>query len=284
MTLRRLLRNRVAVALLIVVPITFQVVMLQVAPRRSVEVELASVPESQMTMPPVRLLPRTLPPGERRGATIEAPARSIALVHVSLAAVSVLAAFLGLSLVQRDADSSQRLVLCGMRPWNLLAANLLALLLVVVAMSGIASVLLFRVVDAARPAVLVLGLLLAGWVYGCYGLVVGAALRTGLAGMLCIVLLSNLDVIWLQNPVDYAEARTRSLIRALPGHQPIQVGLVGSFEDFDCAQQALGAAAFGAFFFLAAAAVFGWRSRIRPHSAPEGGPAGRAEPPQGARP
>jgi hypothetical protein len=277
MTLRRLLRNRLAVALLVLVPLTFQGVMLHVAPRRSVEVELSSVPETEMLMPPVRLLPRPLPPGERRGAVLEAPARSFALLHVSLSAVGVLAAFLGLTLIQRDAGSSQRLVLCGMRPSSLLAANLVALLLVVLAMTGIAAVLLLREVHAVRPAVVVLGLLLSGWVYGCYGLLVGTVFRTGLAGMLCVVLLANLDVIWLQNPIDYAEATTRWLIRALPGHGPVQVGLLGAFEEFDWAPQAIRAAGFGALFLLAAAAVFGRRTRVHRHTPAASVGAGRAQ-------
>jgi len=265
MTLRRLLRNRAAVALLLLVPVTFQGVMLQVAPRRSVEVELASVPEAEMLMPPVRLLPVPVPPGERRGAVVEAPARSIELVNVSLAAVGVLAAFLGLTLVQRDAGSSQRLVLCGMRAPHLLAANVVALLLMVLVMSGFSAALLLREVNAVRPAVVVLGLVLVGWVYGCYGLLVGATFRTGLAGMLCVFLLSNLDVIWLQNPLNYSEATTRWLIRALPGYGPVQVGLLGAFDEFDWTHQAIRAGGFGALFLLATAAVFGWRTRVCRH-------------------
>lgn len=276
MTLRRLLRNRVAVILLLIVPVVFQTVMLKVAPDRAVEVELASVPESEMVMPPVRVLPARPVPAAERGAVLEAPARGVALIFVTVAAVGMLAAFLGLSLMQRGAESTRRLVLCGLRPWEILTSKLVALLCVVVALAGVASVVLLRSLGPERPGVLLLGLMLTGWVYGCYGLLVGSTLRTGLAGMLCIVLLSNLDVMWLQNPVDYSEARTRSLIRSLPGHLPSQVCVVGAFEDYGYGRQALGAAAYGAALFSSAAVIFTWKSRTRrsrsPASADEAGP------------
>jgi len=279
MTLRQLLRNRVALVLLVVVPIAFQAVTLETAPRRDVIVELASVPEAEMAMAPPTYFPKRHVRPEDRRAVVEEPARSVTLIFVTVATVGMLAAYVALTLMQRNASSTLRLVLCGYRPWELLAANVVAFLCVVAALSGVAAGFLLHVIGGGRPAVMLLGLLLAGWVYGCYGLLVGAALRTELAGLLCVVLLSSLDVMWLQNPMDYAEAGARLLIRSLPGHLPSQVSLVGAFEDYEFGRQALGALAYGGALLAMAAVVFAWKGRVRRDpSAPPSPPGRRGKP------
>ena len=261
MTMRQLARNRVALGLLLLAPISFQAVALRTAPRRDVIVELASVPEAEMAMaPPIHL---GHAPPEERGAIVEEPARSVTLIFVMVATVAMLAAYLALTLMQRNAGSIHRLILCGYRPWELMGANVVAVVSVVGALSAMELGLLLPFIREGRPAVVLLGLLLAGWVYGSYGLLVGAMIRSELGGLLCVVLLSSLDVMWLQNPMDYSGAGARMLIRSLPGHLPSQVALVGAFETYGVGRQALGASAYGLAMLIAAVATFAWRVRVR---------------------
>ena len=82
-----------------------------------------------------------------------------------------------------------------------------------------------------HPIATTAGFALLGLVYGCYGLFAGSLFRRELEGVFSIVLLTNIDIAWLQNPVIYAEAQHRSVIRALPGYFPSQVSMTAAFSD-----------------------------------------------------
>jgi hypothetical protein len=260
LTLRQLRRSRLTLLLLVAMPVAFGAVTLETAPLHSVSLELASVPEAEMVMPP-RFPNRRRRP-EERGALVDGPGRSVSLIFVGISSVAVLAAFVALTVLQRSFDTKRRLVLSGYRPWELLAGELVALLCVVVVLGAFEFCILKPFVSARHPAVLLLGLLLAGWVYGCYGLLVASLVRNSFEGMLLITLLSYLDVAWLQNPVDYAEARARLLIRWLPAHLPSQVCFIGALEDYPVAAQALGAFGYGAALLTAAVTAFTWKVRL----------------------
>jgi hypothetical protein len=49
--------------------------------------------------------------------------------------------------------------------------------------------------------------------------------------VLPIVLLANIDVAWLQNPIFYTESKNQAVIRWLPAHFPSQTGMMGAFSD-----------------------------------------------------
>jgi hypothetical protein len=194
---------------------------------------------------------------------VRAPETSLGLVFVGLAAVGVLASFVGLSLLQRSWDASRRLVLCGYRAWEILAARTGALLCVsgAVALGVAAALPAFFEPERFLPAAG--GLLLLGLVYGAYGLLVGALFRDQLVGVLLIVLLAVVDAGWLQHPAYYADAPAKLLIRALPGHLPAQVAFVGAFTDYPVWRQAVGALAYGTGLLLLAALAFAVRMRVR---------------------
>jgi hypothetical protein len=202
-------------------------------------------------------------PSLGEGRFVVVAQRAEAMVFVALAAVGALAAFLALGLGQRDAEASWRLVLCGFRPAELVAARLALLAAAILLVSAWVAILLRLAFAPQRAAVLGLGLLLCGWVYAGYGLLVGSLLRQELEGVLFIVLLVNVDVGWLQNPLYYTYAQHRALIRALPGYFPSQVGVVGAFTAHDPLGPALWAFAYGAGLVAAALLVFTARYRER---------------------
>lgn len=255
--LRRLSRNRLAIGLVLALPLFFFAAVAVTTPRRDVTVELASVPEEEMVMPPV--VPIHPAP---RGAVLTAPQRGIAAVFVAVAAVGAVAALLALDLLQKDAAATRRIVLCGRRPSEIVAGRLVALLCVLAAVTACVTALLPLLVQAERPTVMVLGLLLGGVVHAAYGLLVGALFRRDLVGILLVVLLVNLDAGWLQNPLYFAGAQHRFVIRALPAHGPAQVALVAAFTDYPVAGPGLLALGWAAAMLVAAVAVFWLRMRV----------------------
>ncbi len=73
-----------------------------------------------------------------------------------------------------------------------------------------------------------LGFFLGGLTYGILGLCLGAAAAHELEGIFAIVLFTNIDVGWLQNPIYYASSAQRGLIDGLPGHHPTQIAITTS--------------------------------------------------------
>jgi hypothetical protein len=242
LTARDLLRRRVVLLMLLVVPSVF----------------LGLTHLTTSSDPLSFLLPSL---GEGRFVVVAQ--RAEAMVFVALAAVGALTAFLALGLGQRDAEASWRLVLCGYRPAELVAARLALLLATVLLVSAWVALLLRLAFAPERAGAMLLGLALCGWVYAGYGLLVGALFRQELEGVLFIVLLVNVDVGWLQNPLYYTYAQHRALIRALPGYFPSQVGVIGAFTAYDPRGPALWALVYGAGLAAAALLVFAWRYRGR---------------------
>jgi hypothetical protein len=194
-----------------------------------------------------------------------------ALVFMGLAAVGFVSAFLGFHLIARQGDASRRLVLCGYRPWQLVTARLAALAIAVVAVSAFSCAMLRGFFAPTHLLATGIGLVLVGLVYGCYGLLAGALFPRELEGILSIVLLTNVDLAWLQNPVYYTEAQNRAVIRALPGYWPAQVGMIAAFSDHPIWRAASMSLLYAAALLVIAVSLF-WR-RMHLHA---GGDAGTA--------
>ena len=98
--------------------------------------------------------------------------------------------------------------------------------------------------------------MLVGLVYGCYGLLVGTLVKRELEGILLVALLVNLDVGWLQNPLFYAGANNKQIIRYLPAYFPSQAAMVSAFSDHAIGGPLYGALIYAGIFLLLALVVF----------------------------
>lgn len=208
MTARELLRSRLVLILLLVIPSLFYAIVALTSTDRLIAFRLASI--SQNTI-------------------IEVSERSESLVFIGTAVSGLLASYLALALMQKQSDVNHRLVLCGYRPSELVVSKLAVLLGVIVLIGTYVSTMLPIFSHPQRFAVATLGFVSAGFVYGSYGLVVGAIFRRELEGILFIVLLANIDAGWLQNPIYYAGAQNKFIIRALPAYYPSQISMIGAF-------------------------------------------------------
>jgi hypothetical protein len=237
MTAREVARNRTACVLALVLPLLFNGLALLMTSDRIVVFQLASV----------SLEPDT-----------EVPARSEVLVFMALIAIGFMSAFFGVNLIQKHGRTNRRLVICGYRPSELVISKLLVLGASVVIVSMYSLALMVPFFIPRHPATVFAGLVLVGYVYGCYGLMIGAIWRRELESMFSVILLTNIDVGWLQNPVFYTEAENKAFIHWLPAYWPVQAAMTGAFTEHGVAASALGAVAYGTILLFIAIFVF-WR-------------------------
>jgi hypothetical protein len=241
MSLRELLRNRVMLVLAALVPLLSFAVAFASTQQRAVSVRLARAPTAELLM---------------------VSERAQALLFLGIAAVGLMGAFFGASLVQRRVDVHRRLVLCGYRAAELMAAKLGVLLVIVLASAGYTLAMLLLLLEVERPLGLLAGLALAAFVYGGYGLCIGSIFRRDLEMIFAIVLLINVDAGWLQNPIYYLNTRSPWLVESLPGHFPAQTAFLAALTPHPILGTAAMALLYGTLFLGIALLVYGTRMRV----------------------
>ncbi|HYK89118.1 MAG TPA: hypothetical protein VE398_10130 [Acidobacteriota bacterium] len=242
MTARELLRSRLVLMLLLVIPSLFYTIVGLTGTDRLIAFKLAAIPAKPV---------------------IEVSERSESLVFIGTAVSGLLASYLALGLMQKQSEVNRRLVLCGYRPSELIGSKLAILLIVIVSVGIYVGGMLPIFFRPERIVPAILGFVLAGFVYACYGLLVGALLRRELEGVLFIVLLANIDAGWLQNPVYYAGAQNQFIIRALPAYYPSQLGMIGAFTAYGVIRPVIAGMGYGLTLLLAALAAYFVRMRVR---------------------
>ena len=241
MTGKEILRNRIVLLLFFLIPLVFYLLTVITTKTAPMMFQLAAVPKSP---------------------TVLVNQREAGIVFIGLTSVALLAAFVCMFLIQKNTPANRRLILCGFSQTELILAKLLVMLAVLLVVSVfIAAVSLFFL----RPAhflLMCLGFLLMGYVYGSYGLVVGSIFKKELEGILFVVLLVNIDVGWLQNPIYYEGAQNKAVIRHLPAFFPSQVSMIGAFSDFSLWSPALKGMLYGTLLLLLAWLFFRRKTRI----------------------
>jgi hypothetical protein len=237
MTARQVMRNRAAGVMALVLPLVFFTLTVLTTSKRIVVFELASV---------------SLEPD------IELPARSGALTFMALVSIGFLSAFLGVNLVQKYAAGNQRLVFCGYRPAELALAEIAVLGAAMVLLSTYCVCAMLPFFVPMHVATVLAGLILIGFVYGCYGMLIGALWKRELESVISVILLTNVDVAWLQNPIFYADTEHKYIVHWLPAYFPGQVAMSGAFTDHVPWGPVLGSLAYGGVLLALATLVF-WR-------------------------
>jgi len=240
MTARELSRRRLVLALALALPAVFFAVVFATAGDGLVSITLAAADGD------------VAPVEERRQS----------LVFISIAASGLITAFFASSLIQSQLGSNRRLLLCGYRAVELIAARLTVLLGIVLATALYTWLVLRLFPDSGLTGGALLGIMLGAFVYGCYGLLVGTLFRGELESIFSILVLVNIDAGWLQNPIYYRNAGSKWLIEALPAHYPSQVAYLSSFTAESTGKEAIWAVAYGLVILLAAVAIYTRRMRI----------------------
>jgi hypothetical protein len=239
-TALELARNRIAITLVATIPGLFDALIVLTTTDRPVMFEPALVAHA---------------------APVQVGARAQALVFMGLVAASIITSFLALNLLTKRLDLHRRLVLCGYRPAELLLGKLVVLLAIVTAIALYVGGLCAPLVHARHFWMMVLGFALAGLVYGGYGLLIGALFQRELEGVMALLLLVNIDVGWLQNPLFYEGSTNRALIHSLPAYYPSQLSVLAAFTDHPVGSAAAGSLLYAGAFLAAAIAIFWRRAR-----------------------
>lgn len=235
-----LARNRVAVGMLLVIPIVFYGLVAATTGDRDIVFELAGAGRRLLTE----------------------DERHLALLFIGMVSISGLSAFLAFVLVLRPLGADRRLAFEGYRPIELLAAKVCVMFAVAVLVAVYTTALLPIFFRPPRALGVFLGFLSASFVYGTFGMVIGAVVRRELEGILLILLLVNIDAGWLQSPVFYAHARNQALIRLLPGHHPGQITMLSAFTTTSITPEVVAALGYAAGGLLVAAGLYWLRVRV----------------------
>jgi len=240
MTARDLMRQRLVLVLALAVPAIFFTSVFATTGERPVPITLAA--------------------GDGRVMLVDERRQS--LLFIGIAASALISAFFASSLIQRQLDANRRLVLCGYRAAELIAARL-AVLLGIVAITALYTWLALGLFSSPRfPGGVLLGLMVGAFVYGCYGLLVGTLVRRELESIFAILVLVNIDAGWLQNPSYYQNAGSKWLIEVLPAHYPSQIAYLSAFTSDNLGGPVASGLAYGTALLLIAVALYGMRMRI----------------------
>jgi len=241
LAVKELLRNRIALIFILLIPSLFFTLIVATTSDRPILFKLASISEATV---------------------FEVGERKEALIFMGLATIAFISSFLGLNLVQKHPDVDRRLVLCGYRSSELIISKMGVLFCVICLIGGYVILALLHFLQPKHLVQALLGLILGGYVYGCYGLLAGAIFRRELEGVLSIVLLVNIDAGWLQNPIFYAEAQNKVIIRYLPAYFPSQASMVAIFTDYSMVNSAVGSMGYGTFLLVFALMIYWGRMRL----------------------
>lgn len=242
MTLLMLYRQKFAITLILVIPAFFLSVVEFTTSTRILPFQLASVGEDVF---------------------IEISEKAISFVFFAVASTGFLVSFLALNLIQKNSTVNRRLLLCGYHPVELMISILTALLIVIVIISAYVGILTNFFFEIEHLWRFIMAMTLIGFVYGSYGLVIGSLTKGELEGILMVVLLVNIDVGWLQNPLFYAEAENQIIIKFLPAYFPSQSAIISGLTEYSSSTAAVNGTLYGLIFLAIAMLLFFYKKRVK---------------------
>ncbi|MGI5341171.1 ABC transporter permease [Streptomyces sp. CA-181903] len=186
----------------------------------------------------------------------------------ALNAVTLIVGFMMFSVTFKAGGFDRRLAMAGYPRRHLLAAKFAALVVVAVVTCAYATFSVCLYWSPRRPWLLALALACGALTYGGLGVMLGALLRSELAGMLVIIMTSIIDA-GLQSPLANPVADDDA-IRYLPSFGAMQVATTAGFRDaVPLPYLLLGPLWFGG-AILVAALAFHFHTRDRRNTFPDG--------------
>ncbi len=235
MILRMLIRRRIVVLLFITIPAVFLSIVELTTSDRNLPFQLSSL-ENKIF--------------------IEVSEKQISLLFFAVAITGFLVSFLALNLVQKNNEANRRLIVCGYHPLELLLSNFISLIVIIILIATYVGLLTSFFFEINHLSLLIVGLILTGIVYGCYGILIGSLIKGELEGVLFIVLLANIDAGWLQNPLFYAEAQNQALIKILPAYFPSQTAITAAFTDYSIMNASINSIFYGSLLLFFSMLIF----------------------------
>ena len=241
MTVKELLRNRMAVILFFIIPTLFYLLIVLTTTGRLISFKLSAISESTF---------------------IQVSEHNESLIFIGMASVCLITSFISLNLLQKNWEVNRRLMLCGYKPAEIIFSKLIVLVTLTLLIAVYVGLLILLFFIPKNITATIAGYLSGGFVYGCYGLLIGSIFKRDLEGILFIVLLVNIDPGWLQNPVYYTGAQNAVIIKNLPAYFPSQVSMISAFSNFSIFNPIIGSLVYGLIFLTAALIIFNVRMKI----------------------
>ncbi|MBE0644348.1 MAG: ABC transporter permease [Bacteroidetes bacterium] len=188
--------------------------------------------------------------------------RDESLVFFGTGAIALVAAFIALKLTQRHHESSRRLVLCGYSTTEVLLSRIGTLLLSLIPLGCYVLLLLLCFFTPGSILPVTAGFVLAGFVYAALGALIGVLFRNEIEGVLAVLLIANIDAVWMQNPIYYTASEHREIIRVLPAYFPTQASMLGAFTDESVLAAAGASLLYGGILLLIALFIYWRRMRV----------------------
>jgi hypothetical protein len=188
--------------------------------------------------------------------------RDESLIFFGTGAIALIAAFIALKLTQRHHESSRRLVLCGYSTSEVLLSRVGTLLLSLLPLGCYVSVLLLLFFTPADLVPVIAGFVLAGFVYAALGALIGVLFHNEIEGVLAVLLIANIDAVWMQNPIYYTASDHREIIRMLPAYFPTQTGMIGAFTGESILAAAGWSLVYGSVLLLLALFIYWKKMRV----------------------
>jgi len=235
-----LMRNRVILLLMLLLPSVFYLIAYLTIPGKNISFQLATADQESV---------------------ITVIQQDMMFVFMGLAASGAIAAFLALNLMQRNTLVNKRLILAGFRTQELVVAKLSITLLLIALVGIFISLIGLALFETKHFVAMTAGYILCGFVYGSYGLLIGSFLKRELEGILLIVLLANVDVAWLQNPIYYAASQNKMIIEWLPAFYPSQVSMTSAFTDYPVGGIAVAGICYALIFMVLSVLLFTYRMK-----------------------
>jgi hypothetical protein len=233
-------RNRITLLLLFLIPAVFYLIAVYTTSEIPILIRIASAPKE---------------------AVIMMKPKNLGLIYIGLAAAGFITSFIALNLMQRNTLAKKRQILCGYSTFELSLAQFIFIISVVLVLGFYTCGLGLFLMTPKYVSGVILGYILCGFVYGSFGLFIGALFKKELEGILVIVLLANLDIGWLQNPIYYAASPNKFIIKLLPGFNPSQVAVISAFTDYSTGNQIIYSLIYGSVFLILSIIIFGFKMK-----------------------
>ncbi|MEU9237567.1 ABC transporter permease [Streptomyces subrutilus] len=196
------------------------------------------------------------------GRIVTVDGSHLTMVSGAINTVTLIVGFMMFMTTFKALAFDRRLALAGYPRPCLLLSKVIAMTVVSALIAAYATAVVCWYWDPVRPLLLALGVFTAAVGYGGIGILLGAFLRSDLAGLFVIIMASLLDTM-LQNPMSNTGADKEGL-QLLPLYGPTQVAVAAGFTHSvtPYGHLLLGPAWFLAMWLLGAAAFF---ARTRNH-------------------
>jgi hypothetical protein len=148
--------------------------------------------------------------------------REISLVFMAAAIGGFLMSYYAVLLFHKDFEYFRYCIFMKLSPVTFIASRFCFFFSLVTVLSVYTTLLMRSMMSFSQIGAALLGFLLLGAIYGAYGGIVGILSKDFMIGILFVALLANIDAGWLQNPVFYSTAQQSELIRWLPAFFPCQ--------------------------------------------------------------